>query len=362
MARMRVLVTGGAGYIGSHLVDSAAATAGHDVARPRQPLDRQGRQHRPPARRDPLRERLDPGCRPRGARGRGRAAGVPPGRRGGRPPHRRRAARFAADQRPGHRERPRGLLPLLAQVLVASTSEVYGKTRQGAHGRGRRPGARAHEGAPLGLLDGQGARRAPRVRLRRPGPARRRSSATSTPMGPASTTAATARWSPASSAPALAERADHRARRRQAEPLLHLHRRHRAGHVPGRLHARGRGHAWSTSGNPTETTILELAERIRDAVGSSSPIELDSYEELLRARLRGHPPAGPRHHPRPRAARLGAAGRLDDGLARTLEWWKQRVQCADAWRRRLRDRAALRSTGRHRRSASSASATSDCRW
>ena len=82
-----------------------------------------------------------------------------------------RPARVAAHQRPRHRERARGVLPLLARVLVASTSEVYGKSAKVPMARGRRPRARLHQGAPLVLLDRQGPRRAPRLRLRRAGPA-----------------------------------------------------------------------------------------------------------------------------------------------------------------------------------------------
>lgn len=75
-------------------------------------------------------------------------------------------------------------------------------------------------------------------------------------------------------------------------------------------------------GNPTETTVLELAERIRTLVGSSSAIELIDYERHF----------GPdfedtrRRVPDATRARelLGwePTVALDEGLGRTLEWWK----------------------------------------
>jgi UDP-glucose 4-epimerase len=76
-------------------------------------------------------------------------------------------------------------------------------------------------------------------------------------------------------------------------------------------------------GNPTETTVMELAERIRTLVGSNSPIELADYGRQF----------GPdfedtlRRVPDVNRARqvLGwtPSVSLDEGLGRTLEWWKQ---------------------------------------
>jgi UDP-glucose 4-epimerase len=76
-------------------------------------------------------------------------------------------------------------------------------------------------------------------------------------------------------------------------------------------------------GNPTETSVLELAERIRTLVGSSSEIQFLDYERYY----------GPgfedtlRRVPDVTRARelLGwtTTVDLDEGLGRTLEWWKQ---------------------------------------
>jgi UDP-glucose 4-epimerase len=76
-------------------------------------------------------------------------------------------------------------------------------------------------------------------------------------------------------------------------------------------------------GNPTETSVLELAERIRALVGATVPLSFVGYEEYY----------GPsfedtrRRVPDVTRARelLGWAPtvELDEGLSRTLEWWKQ---------------------------------------
>ncbi|MGH9153107.1 MAG: NAD-dependent epimerase/dehydratase family protein [Acidimicrobiales bacterium] len=76
-------------------------------------------------------------------------------------------------------------------------------------------------------------------------------------------------------------------------------------------------------GNPRETTILQLAEMIREYVGSTSPVEPTSYESYY----------GPgfadtrRRVPDVSRARelLGwePTVSLEEGLGRTYEWWKQ---------------------------------------
>lgn len=76
-------------------------------------------------------------------------------------------------------------------------------------------------------------------------------------------------------------------------------------------------------GNPVEITILELAERIRDLVGSSSPIHLVSYEERFGA---GFEDTARRVPDISRAEKLlgwQPTVPLDAGLQRTLDWWKQ---------------------------------------
>ena len=52
-------------------------------------------------------------------------------------------------------------------------------------------------------------------------------------------------------------------------------------------------------GNPTETSILELAEQIRTLVGSSVADRARILRAVLRAPLRGHPPRGCRTSPGP---------------------------------------------------------------
>ncbi len=74
-------------------------------------------------------------------------------------------------------------------------------------------------------------------------------------------------------------------------------------------------------GNPHETTILELAEKIRDAVGSSSGIQTTAYEDYYGAGF---------EDTRRRVPDITRAGeildwrpeiQLDEGLGRTIEWW-----------------------------------------
>ncbi len=74
-------------------------------------------------------------------------------------------------------------------------------------------------------------------------------------------------------------------------------------------------------GNPRETTILELAEMIRAAVGSRSGIETTAYEsyygpgfEDTRRRVPDITRAGEILDWAPEIA-------LEEGLARTIEWW-----------------------------------------
>lgn len=74
-------------------------------------------------------------------------------------------------------------------------------------------------------------------------------------------------------------------------------------------------------GNPRETTILELAEMIKDAVGSHSPIQPTSYEsyygsgfEDTRRRVPDITRASEILDWEPRVS-------LEEGLARTIEWW-----------------------------------------
>jgi len=75
-------------------------------------------------------------------------------------------------------------------------------------------------------------------------------------------------------------------------------------------------------GNPHETTIIELAETIRAAVGSSSDIVTTSYESYYGAGFedtRRRVPDVSRAH-----KELGwqPLVSLEDGLERTFQWWK----------------------------------------
>jgi UDP-glucose 4-epimerase len=76
-------------------------------------------------------------------------------------------------------------------------------------------------------------------------------------------------------------------------------------------------------GNPTETSVLELAERIRSLVGSTAPIEFVAYEQYYG---RGFEDTKRRVPDVSRARELlgwAPTVELDEGLGRTLEWWKQ---------------------------------------
>jgi UDP-glucose 4-epimerase len=74
-------------------------------------------------------------------------------------------------------------------------------------------------------------------------------------------------------------------------------------------------------GNPTETTILELAEKIRDAVGSQSGIRTTAYEDYYGP---GFEDTRRRVPDVTRAAEIldwRPEIQLDEGLGRTIEWW-----------------------------------------
>ena len=159
---MRVLITGGAGFVGSHLADAAPRT-GRRGLRARQPLHRLDRQHRapqePPAL--PLHHRLGrQRAAPRRA-DRPRRRRRPPRRRRRREEDRRRAGPHHREQRPRHR----GRAPARQQ------EEEAGRRRLDLRGlrqeprravpRGRRPGDGPDPEAPLGLCLQQGDRRVP---------------------------------------------------------------------------------------------------------------------------------------------------------------------------------------------------------
>ena len=77
-------------------------------------------------------------------------------------------------------------------------------------------------------------------------------------------------------------------------------------------------------GNPHETTILELAEMIRDAVGSQSVIEHAPPTRTTTAPGSRTPAGGcPTSPGPPRSCDWRPEVSLDDGLARTIEWWEK---------------------------------------
>ncbi len=79
-------------------------------------------------------------------------------------------------------------------------------------------------------------------------------------------------------------------------------------------------------GSTEETTILELAEKIRDAVGSTAPIEPTSYESYYGA---GFEDTRRRVPDVTRARDLldwEAKVSFEDGLARTIEWWQKTMR------------------------------------
>ena len=59
-------------------------------------------------------------------------------------------------------------------------------------------------------------------------------------------------------------------------------------------------------GSTEEVSMLELAERVKQACGSDSEIRLVPYEEAYESGLRGHAPAHPGHDQDRGAARLAA--------------------------------------------------------
>jgi UDP-glucose 4-epimerase len=76
-------------------------------------------------------------------------------------------------------------------------------------------------------------------------------------------------------------------------------------------------------GNPNEISILELANRVRSLVGTDTPLQFVSYEERFGKAFED---TGRRVPDVTRAKDLlgwQPTVDLDEGLARTLEWWKQ---------------------------------------
>ena len=76
-------------------------------------------------------------------------------------------------------------------------------------------------------------------------------------------------------------------------------------------------------GNPTETSILELAEQIRTLVGTSAPIEHVSYEQYYGRRFEDTRRRVPDVSRARDLLSWEPSVTLEDGLGRTLDWWKQ---------------------------------------
>ena len=111
-------------------------------------------------------------------------------------------------------------------------------------------------------------------------------------------------------APGPRGQAADRLRRRLPDAQLLLRRRPRP--RASSLLAESGEHLPVNIGNPTEFTLLELAETVVAVTGSSSEIVFEALPV-------DDPKSPAGHHPRPRAARLGAEVQLRDGLRRTIE-------------------------------------------
>ena len=281
---MRYLITGGAGFIGSHLADALLARGDYG-RRPRRHLHRVasttfGTCSSHPS--FPLREGtiLDHPlvAQARGRGGRRRA----PGRRGRGPADRRAAARVAHHQHPGHRDRARrrrrrrvqgaGRLDLgdlrqerdrarCTRTPTGSSARRSSRAVVVQHGQGRRRDPRAR------ATGASGARRAIVVRL-------------FNCVGPRQTGDVRHGRADASSARRSPGEDDHGLRRRRAAPVLLP----RADTVDGARCAlldhpgRRRGTS-STSARRTRSSINELAELIIEMTGSRSTVVHIPYEE-----------------------------------------------------------------------------------
>ena len=270
---MRFLVTGGAGFIGS---PPRRAPAGARATRSwRSTTCRPAaRQHRAPARRPPvpLHRR-----RRRGRAGRARAwlarlrRRRPPGGRGRRAADRRAPVRTIETNVRGTEVVLRPAAKATRQVVIASTSEVYGKSAALPFREDDDLVLGPTATSALGLRLQQDARRVPGARVlegaRSPVIVVRLFNT----VGPRQT----GRYGmviPTFVQQALAGRAAHRLRRRHPVALLLVRRRRRARDpVARRAPAGGRGRS-STSARDEEITIRGLAERVKRLTGSASEI------------------------------------------------------------------------------------------
>ena len=126
---MRVLITGGAGFIGSHLAD---ALLGHgDEVHVLDDLSTGTIDNITHLKAPAFDYTIDTVTTSR-ARGAGRPLRrrLPPRRRRRRQADRRGPGAHDRDQRARHRGRPQGANKKKKQVLIASTSEVYGKSTE----------------------------------------------------------------------------------------------------------------------------------------------------------------------------------------------------------------------------------------
>ena len=225
---MRILITGGAGFVGSHLADELLSR-GHRVHVLDDLSTGRDRQHPAPE--------VEPGVRvhdrvvqQRTGRRRARRLGgrrLPPGRRGRRRADRREPGAHDREQRPHHR----GRSLRRQQEEEAGLRGLDERGLRQEHGpalpRGRRPPARPDLQGPLVVRLLQGDRRVPRARLlegaraadrHRPHVQHRRPA----PDGPLR------HGRPELRAPGAGRPADHRLRGRHAEPLLLPRARRRA--------------------------------------------------------------------------------------------------------------------------------------
>ena len=84
-------------------------------------------------------------------------------------------------------------------------------------------------------------------------------------------------------------------------------------------------------GTARETTIGELAAMVRDAAGAAVPIEHVSYEQEYGAGFEDTRRRVPDVGKAERLLGFRAEVPLEDGLRRTIEWWRQRGVVSGEW-------------------------------